>query len=317
MSLQVTVKSIASEAIDIKSYELVAADGARLPGFTAGAHIDVQLGPTLIRQYSLCNDPREGRRFVIAVRKEPRSRGGSRGMHELKSGDILTISEPRNHFPLIYGTNHSRLIAGGIGITPILAMARSLIATGASFDLHYFARSSAHAAFREPLSMEPLANKTHFHYLQEPTEVEGRLRTLLSADPEGAHLYLCGPTPFMGLVQEVARPQWPADTIHLEYFTGENETVGRRHESFQVKLARSGAAYEVPANRSIVDVLGEHGIFVETSCEQGVCGTCLTTVLAGIPDHRDVYLTDEEKQACDRMTLCVSRAKGPLLVLDL
>jgi vanillate O-demethylase ferredoxin subunit len=317
-TIPVRVKAIVEEAIDIKTYELVAADGSALPAFTPGAHIDVHLGAGLMRQYSLCNDPGECERYVIAVKKEPQSRGGSRRMSEgLKPGDLIEISAPRNHFALAPDASHSVLLAGGIGITPLLAMARQLAAAGARFELHYFTRSPAYTAFRALLSAAPFAGKVHLHFGLEPDQLAVLLRQLIGVRPDGAHLYLCGPTPFMEMVRASAAPAWPNHAVHLEYFVADPAVESGPRESFQVKLARSGAVYDIPADKSIVQVLAEHGIVVDVSCEQGVCATCLTRVLEGTPDHRDVILTDEEKQAGDQMTICVSRSKSPLLVLDL
>jgi vanillate O-demethylase ferredoxin subunit len=317
-TIRVRVKAIVEEAIDIKTYEVVAADGSALPPFAPGAHIDVHLGAGLMRQYSLCNDPRESGRYVIAVKKEPQSRGGSRTMSEaLKPGDVIEIGAPRNHFALAPDARHSVLLAGGIGITPLLAMARQLAAADASFELHYFTRSPAHTAFRTVLSAAPFAGRVHLHFGLEPDQLAILLRQLIGVRSEGAHLYLCGPTPFMEMVRASAAPGWPNEAVHLEYFAADPAAGSGPRESFQVKLARSGGLYDVPPDKSIVQVLAENGIMVEVSCEQGVCATCLTRVLEGTPDHRDMILTDEEKQAGDQMTICISRAKSPLLVLDL
>ena len=316
MNFQVKVASIVAEATDIKSFEMVSVDGRPLPGFTAGSHIDVQLSPTLIRQYSLCNDPRERERYVVAVKKELKSRGGSLLMHELQPGEVVTISEPRNNFHMTAAAEHTLLMAGGIGVTPLLAMARQLAGDGASFHLHYFARSKEHAAFRDVLNNGPFKGSASFHYETDPAKVNTATREILSSRPEGAHLYLCGPLPFMDCVRKEAQAAWPADTVHLEYFSVDEELLTRQRERFQIRLANSSTVYEVPEDKTIVEVLAEQGIFIETSCEQGICGTCVTRVLAGTPDHRDMYLTDEEKKACDRMMPCVSRALSPLLILE-
>lgn len=316
--LTVRVKRIRDEALEIRSFELAAADGAALPAFTPGSHIDVHLAENLIRQYSLCNRPDERQSYLIAVKREPASRGGSQAMHErLREGDTLEISKPRNNFALVPGAKQHLLVAGGIGVTPLLSMARQLVAENAPFSLQYFSRSIQHTAFHELLSRPEFGSKVSFHYALEPDQVRAYLRRLLWKHAEGAHLYLCGPRVFMDLVEQTAAPTWPPECVHLEYFTADPTSLAGPRDSFTVKLARSGGEYEIPADKSIVQVLAEHGVVVETSCEQGVCGTCLTGLLEGDADHRDVFLTDEEKQAGDKVMPCVSRAHSGRLVLDL
>jgi len=316
--LSARVERIRDEAQDVRSFELVAAEGPALPAFSAGSHVDVQIAPGLVRQYSLCNDPSETGRYQIAVKREPASRGGSQAMHErVREGDRLTISVPRNNFALSPLAKHHLLIAGGIGITPLLAMARQLLPSGADFALVYFSRSIAHTAFHEQLSTPLFRGRVTFHYALEADQVRAYLRKLLWSRPADGHLYLCGPRPFMDLVETTAAPTWPPDAVHLEYFSADPASLAGPKGSFVVRLARHGGEFEIAEGRTIIEVLAEHGIIVDTSCEQGVCGTCLTGVLEGEPDHRDVFLTDAEKCANDRMTVCVSRAKGRHLVLDL
>jgi vanillate O-demethylase ferredoxin subunit len=232
-------------------------------------------------------------------------------------GDRLVISAPRNNFALSPAATRHLLIAGGIGITPLLSMSRHLAATGAAFDLVYFSRSIAHTAFHDLLSTPDFRGRVAFHYALEPEQVRAYLRKLLWSRPEGGHLYLCGPRPFMDLVEATAAPTWPPEAVHLEYFTADPASLAGPKGSFVVRLARHGGEFEIAEGRSIIEVLAEHGVTVDTSCEQGVCGTCLTGVLEGEPDHRDVFLTDAEKRANDRMTVCVSRARTSRLVLDL
>lgn len=316
--LDVRVKRIQDEAIEVKSFELEAVDKGELPAFSPGSHIDISLGDNLIRQYSLCSRPDERRAYRIAVKREPKSRGGSRAMHEqVREGDMLRISAPRNNFPLGSDDIHSVLIAGGIGITPLLAMALHLEARQASFELQYFSRSIGHTAFHTLLSERRFAGRVAFHYALEPEAVRAYLRKLLWHRRDGAHLYLCGPRPFMDLVEQTAAATWPPEVVHLEYFSADPSSLAGSREAFRVRLARSGGEYVIPAEQSIVQALAEKGIEIETSCEQGVCGTCLTGVLEGIPDHRDVFLTDEERAACDKFLPCVSRARSEVIVLDL
>jgi vanillate O-demethylase ferredoxin subunit len=313
------VKRIRREAAEILSFELVAADGRPLPRFSPGSHIDVSTPGGPVRQYSLCNGPDESNSYLIAVKREPASRGGSAAMHErIKEGDALVVGEPRNHFPLDWSAKHHLLLAGGIGITPILSMARHLHAAGAAFQLHYFTRSMEHTAFHESLSDPGLRGNVVFHYGLEPDELSAYLGKLLLTRPAEGHLYFCGPRPFMDLIETTAKVTWPAESVHLEYFAADSTALSDSPQTtFEVRLARSGGTYVVPEDKTIVEALMEHGVRIETSCEQGVCGTCLTGVCEGVPDHRDLFLTNQEKQAGDKLIPCVSRSRSSVLVLNL
>ena len=316
--LNVKVAKRKVEAIDICSFELVHPSGGDLPGFTAGSHIDVHIADGLVRQYSLCTRPGDPGFYRIAVKNEPQSRGGSRSMHDsAREGDLLTISAPRNNFALKEDAQRTLLIAGGIGITPLLSMALRLDALGKPFELQYFSRSIAHTAFHDVLSQKKFADRVGFHYALEPEAVRSYLRKYLWHRQEGTELYLCGPRPFMDLVEQTAAVTWPPESVHLEYFSADPASLSGPRESFVVRLARSGGDYVVPADKTIVHALAACGVHIETSCEQGVCGTCLTGLLEGVPDHRDVFLTDEERAANDKMLPCVSRAQSDVIVLDL
>jgi len=316
--INVRVASIQDETEEIKSFRLVPANGKSLPAFTPGAHISVQIREGLMRQYSLCNGPQDTAAYHIAVKREPESRGASRALHErISEGDILAIAPPRNHFPLAAGAKHHVLLAGGIGITPLLSMARHLHASGASFELKYFTRSIAHTAFHESLSNPELSGKVDFHYALDVESLRIYLHSLLRTRPDGAHLYVCGPRPFMNLVEEIALAGWPPEAIHMEFFSADPSASSGPRVPFEIRLARTQATYTVPAEKNVLEVLAEHGIAIANSCGQGVCGTCITGVLGGTPDHRDAFLSDKERKACDKMMLCVSRAKSESLVLDL
>jgi vanillate O-demethylase ferredoxin subunit len=317
-TIQVQLKRVTHEASDIKAFELGYADGSCLPSFLPGSHIDVHVGDGLVRQYSLCNGPDDTCSYLIAVKKEAASRGGSRGMHErIKVGDTLAISLPRNNFELAPHAARHLLVGGGIGITPLLSMARHLLASASEFQMHYFGRSVEHAAFHALLSSPEFAGRVVFHLGLDADAVRAALHDLLAQRPQDAHLYLCGPAPFMDQVRAQAAPAWPDDAVHLEYFAADQALLAGPAEGFEVTLARSGGTYAVPESESIVAVLARHGIEVPVSCEQGVCGTCITAVLDGVPDHRDMFLSETEKKSCTQMALCVSRALGPKLVLDL
>jgi vanillate O-demethylase ferredoxin subunit len=316
-TLQVKVLRKKQEAEGIASFELAREDGAPLPSFSAGSHIDVQLPGGLTRQYSLCNDATESHRYRIAVLRDPASRGGSTAMHDaVKEGDVIAISEPRNHFPLVHA-QRSLLFAGGIGVTPLLCMAQRLAAIGADFTMHYCTRSASRTAFRDEIAQSGFAPRVRFHFDDGDAAQKLDAKAVLARPDAGTHLYICGPTGFIDHVVQTAKAAgWPAEQIHLEYFgAAPQDTSG--DGSFEVKVASSGRSYTVAADQTVVQALAAHGIEILTSCEQGVCGTCITRVLEGECDHRDLYFTDEEKAKHDQFTPCCSRAKTSVLVLDL
>lgn len=314
---QVRVARKTDEAQDICGFELVAADGGALAPFSAGAHIDVHLGAGLVRQYSLCNDPRETQRYRLAVLREANSRGGSTAMHALAEGQVLQASLPRNHFPLAAQARRHLLLAGGIGITPILAMAEQLAGEGAAFELHYASRSADRTAFARHLREAPWAAQVQLHHDDGPAAQRLDLPALLARPEPGRHLYVCGPAGFIEAVLGHARAAgWPEDALHREFF-GAPATSAAPADGFEVQIASSGAVIAVPPGRTVVAALAAAGIQVPVSCEQGVCGTCFTRVVDGRPDHRDLYLTDAEREAGDCFLPCCSRALSPRLVLDL
>ncbi|WP_286918616.1 PDR/VanB family oxidoreductase [Pseudomonas sp. UBA6753] len=313
--IEVIVAKKQLEAEGICSFELAREDGQPLPAFSAGAHIDVHLNGGLTRQYSLCNSASENHRYQIAVLKEPTSRGGSQQMHEtVLEGQHLSISEPRNLFELDSTAEHSLLFAGGIGITPILCMAERLSHAGASFELYYSVRSRDRAAFLSRLQNSPFADRVHVYF---DDEVPLNARAVLSNPAAGTHLYVCGPGGYMEYVLSSGRAEgWPEELLHREYFSASAE-VSAPGEAFEIEIASSGEVMRVEADQTIIDVLYDAGIDVPVSCEQGVCGTCVTRVLSGIPEHRDSFLTDAQRAANDQFTPCCSRAKSPRLILDL
>ena len=305
------------EAVDICSFELVDPAGGDLPAFSAGSHIDVQAAPGLVRQYSLCNPPSESHRYQIAVLRDANSRGGSAAMHALKEGQTLAISIPKNYFPLNRDAGHSLLLAGGIGITPLLCMAQGLSSLGSSFEFHYCARSASRAAFVERIVRSAFAPSVRVYYDDGPASQRLEACSLFSSQPPDTHLYVCGPAGFMDAMLAAAREAgWPEDRLHREYFSAASFDT-RGDGSFEVQIASTGAVIRVEPHRSVAAALAVAGIEVPTSCEQGVCGTCLTRVLQGTPDHRDMYLTPQEQEQGDHFTPCCSRAKSARLVLDL
>jgi vanillate O-demethylase ferredoxin subunit len=317
-TLRVRVARKAPEALDICSFELISADGAPLPAFSAGSHVDVHLPGGITRQYSLCNDPAEGHRYLIGVLKDPATRGGSKAMHELvNEGDLLEISTPKNHFPLAHEARRSLLLAGGIGVTPILCMAERLAIAGANFEMHYCTRSRDRTAFHDRIQRSAFFNKVRFHFDDGAAEQKIDLPALLTTPQPATHLYVCGPKGFMDAVLSTARAcRWPESQLHYEFFSAELAT----HDDdarFEIKLASSGRIIVVPKDKTVVQALAAAGVEVQTSCEQGVCGTCLTRVIDGVPEHRDMYLTPEERAANDQFLPCCSRARSARLVLDL
>jgi vanillate monooxygenase ferredoxin subunit len=307
-----------NEAEDICSFELVDIHGAALPAFSAGAHIDVHVPGGLTRQYSLCNDSAETHRYQIAVLNDSASRGGSRAMHgQVTEGTVLEISLPKNHFPLASGANKSLLLAGGIGVTPILCMAERLAMAGADFDMHYSTRSRARTAFYDRIKASGFASKVQFHFDDGDAAQALNINELLATGAGDRHLYVCGPKGFMDAVLSAARASaWPESQLHYEFFSAEI-APSDSDAGFDIKLASSGRIIPVPKDQTVTQALSAAGIEVQTSCEQGVCGTCLTRVLEGTPDHKDLYLTPEEQAANDQFTPCCSRSKTKVLVLDL
>lgn len=320
LSVRVTRKT--AETLGISTLELVGAEvgGAPLPAFSAGAHIDVYLPNGLVRQYSLCGAPADPSRYLIGVLREEHSRGGSAAVHDLvHEGDVLRVSPPRNHFALVPGAAEHLLLAGGIGVTPMLAMAEQLASDGESFELHYCGRSPERTAFRQRLGASAFAERVHFHFDDGDESQQLALATLLGdrLDTAGAHLYVCGPQGFMDAVIAFAQQLgWPEDRLHTERFGAVPVTMGT-DGAFEVRIASSGQVIPVRAGQCVTEALAAHGVQIETSCEQGVCGTCLTRVIEGIPDHRDHYLTPAEQQANDQFLPCCSRARTGLLVLAL
>lgn len=314
--MDVIVEKITEEATDIKSFRLVSPVGAALPFFEAGAHIDVHVGG-ITRQYSLCSDPTDTSAYLIGVKLEAQSRGGSKAVHALKEGDRLEISGPRNLFALDAGNGPALLIGAGIGITPLVAMMYQLKAQNKAFTLHYFARSSDHVAFSETLlrtDAELDFGRMHFHLGLDAQATGDQLDKILERPEKGRHVYFCGPGPFMEAIRQRCE-DWPEDAVHFEYFSVEPVEV--TDDGFEVIAARSGKRVWVGPEQSITDALNAAGVEVCVSCEQGICGTCLTAVLNGTPIHNDMFLSDAEKAKNDQMLPCISRASSRTLTLNI
>ncbi|MEB2400786.1 MAG: PDR/VanB family oxidoreductase [Alcaligenaceae bacterium] len=303
-------------ARDIRLFTLVDPDARPLPDFDAGAHIELLLPNGMARCYSLLNAPGETSHYQIAVHHSPTGMGGSRYMHEaLNEGDVLTVTGLRNHFPLHEEAPGSCFIAGGIGITPFIAMARRLTSLGKPWEIHYCARTPDHAAFVPELQAmaDSGGNTLHCHFDQLPGGKPLDIPQLVRTRPPGTHLYCCGPK---GMLQafEAATADMRARS-HVEYFSAKTEAA--LGGGFVVELARSGKALEVAPGQSILDVVTRAGINVQTSCREGICGSCETRIISGEADHRDSVLTPEEQAGNTTMMICCSGAKTRKLVLDL
>ncbi|MGY3138371.1 ferredoxin-NADP reductase [Bradyrhizobium sp. USDA 4501] len=314
--LDVTVVRREEPGEGIVIIDLAAVDGEPLPRFEAGAHVDVHIGPKLVRQYSLCGDPADTSTYRLGIKLEDKSRGGSAGIHrEVKVGHRLAISQPRNNFPLAGKAVRSVLIAGGIGVTPMLAMAAHLQRQGADFEFHYCARSLGAAAFSSEIERSSYAQRVRLHLDDGDEEQKFAIQRDIPPAAAGAHLYVCGPAPFIDLVlEEAQRKGWPQNQLHHERFTA---AVVHGGDRFEVAAARSGVTVTVLSDQSIASALHAAGVEVPLSCEQGVCGTCLVGVIEGLPEHRDVYQTESELAANDRIAVCCSRARSARLVLDI
>lgn len=310
-TLALRVTAIRWLAPTIREIELAAPDGAALPPPSPGAHVDLALPGGLSRSYSLVNAPGDDRRYLVAVNRDPASRGGSAHVVEtMRVGDIVEVAAPTNTFPLV-DAPEIVLLAGGIGVTPILSMARARSAAGLPFTLHYAVRSRADAAYLPELLALP-GGTVHVH----DDAAEGRVLDVaacVAAAPAGAHLYCCGPEPMLAAFAAATGGR-PEGTVHVEHFSNSFEAST---SAFTVVLKRKGLELEVPAGRTIMDVLMEAGVRVAHSCREGVCGTCETRVIEGVPDHKDNVLSDREKASNKLIMICCSGAKSDRLVLDI
>jgi len=318
-TLMLQIRQIRFEGAGINSYELIDPAGGELPAFTAGAHIDVTVGPQLVRQYSLCNDPGERHHYVIAVLRDEGGRGGSKLLHQnFRVQDLVRVSVPRNHFQLSPGTRRAILLAGGIGVTPLKAMAHSLDRAGIPYELHYCSREPGHAAFRAELEHLARGGVHHRHHHDRGVPADGLDITALleDVDPD-THLYYCGPGGFMKACA-AASAHWPRESVHSEHFKAPEPAPNAavvESGSFEVLVASTGQTVRVASNRSIVDALADIGMTIDVSCQSGLCGTCKVRYLEGEVEHNDFILDDSERS--EYLTACVSRANSELLVLDL
>ena len=312
--IEVRLTAIRYAARDTNLFEFRRLDGEPLPPYEPGAHVDVHLPSGHSRSYSLIVARPEPSTYTFGIKRDPASRGGSRFMHdELRVGRTIKISAPRNNFPLKEDANHSVLIAGGIGITPIRCMVQRLMERKRSFALHYACRSRADAAFLNEL--QDVAGAS-FHF---DDESEGRfldVAGIVAAAPKDAHLYCCGPTPMLNAFEATTK-DWPRPQIHVEYFTPKQEPAKAKKGGFTVELARSGQEFFIPEGRSILEVLLDEGVDVDYSCELGICGACEQRIISGVAEHHDSILSEEEQAENKRVMICCAGSKSERLVLDM
>jgi phthalate 4,5-dioxygenase reductase subunit len=311
MPLRVTRNDKIADGIHILEFRDKA--GSTLPQFSAGAHIGIRTPSGLLRKYSLCNDPVERDRYLVAIKREATGRGGSTNLIDaVKAGDELMVTAPINDFGLPQRAQDFLFIAGGIGITPIMAMIREVRAQGKRFRLFYCSRSPETTAFREELSKPEYSDSVVIHYDQGDPTASLDLKPILAERKNREHLYCCGPRPLMEAVR-LMTDHWSPTAVHFEAFS-EAETHKADDKPFKVKLARSGAVLDVPTDKTVLEVLRDHGLEVPSSCETGTCGTCRTKMLAGEADHRDLVLAEHERK--DTIMICVSRARTDEITLD-
>lgn len=315
--LQLRVREVVRETPDIVTLELVHPEGRELPAFAAGAHLEFRLPGNLLRQYSLCNAPSERHRYVVGVLRQQDSRGGSQAMHALQVGDLVHVVGPRNHFALAgREANSHLLLAGGIGVTPMMAMLAELDDRGADYVLHYCTRGLEQTAFRDRLAAHIARGNVVLHH-DGGDPARGLDIAGLLAEPKPAeHVYVCGPQGFLQAAK-AAVGAWAPHAVHFEHFDAVSLTAEESawdEVPFKIKIKRTGAVYDVPAGKSIVAVLREQNIEIETSCEDGYCGTCITRYVEGDPVHRDTVLSEGERKSY--VMVCRARARSPVLVLD-
>jgi len=314
--IEVRLTDVETVARDTNVYTFKRTDGSRLPPYKPGAHIDIHLPNGLVRQFSLLNPASDPESYVVGIKRDPASRGGSSYIFDkLKVGDTLKISAPRNNFPLVEEAGQVVLFAGGIGITPIWCMAQELAAQKRPYKLYYSCRSRADMAFLETL--EKLGAETvHLHFDDEANGKFLDLAAAIAAAPANAHFYCCGPNPMLTAFEAAAASR-PRHNVHLEYFTPKEDASSGKLGGFWVELARSGEEYYIPEGKKVLEVLFDAGVDVDYSCELGICGECVTRVISGIPEHHDSVLSEEEQASNEKVMICCCGCKTERLVLDM
>jgi tetrachlorobenzoquinone reductase len=314
--IDVQLTDIETVARDTKLYKFRRVEGGGLPAYKPGAHVDLHLPNGLLRQFSLVVPNADPESYVVGVKRDENSRGGSRYIiEEMKVGDRIKISAPRNNFPLVEDAEHVTLFAGGIGITPIWCMVQQLIALQRPWKLYYSCRSPADMAFLEKLkALDP--QSVHLHFDDEADGKFVDLAAAINAAPVNAHFYCCGPNPMLKAFEAAAAGR-PRSNVHVEYFTAKEEAKAEELGGFWVELARSGEEYFIPPGKKVLEVLFDAGVDVDYSCELGICGECVTRVISGEPIHHDAVLSEEEQATNERVMICCCGCKSERLVLDM
>jgi len=311
MPLRVTRNDKIADGIHL--FEFRDVGGKQLPEFSAGAHITIRVPNGALRKYSLCNDPAERDRYQVAIKREVNGRGGSTNLIDgVKAGDELMVAAPINDFELPGRATDFLFIAGGIGVTPFMAMIRQVHAAGKRFRLFYCSRSPETTAFVDELSAPEFKDSVVIHFDQGDPSRSLDLKPILAERKNREHLYCCGPRPLMEAVRAMT-DHWSSAAVHFEAFS-DAETHKATDKPIKVKLAKSGDIIDVPVTKTILEAMRDHGLEVPSSCETGTCGTCRTKMLAGVADHRDLFLAEHEK--ADNIMICVSRAKSDEITLD-
>jgi tetrachlorobenzoquinone reductase len=310
------LSKIEDVARDTKIFTFQRADGGKLPAYKPGAHIDLHLPNDMLRQFSLTLPASDPDSYTVGVKRDENSRGGSRYIIEqMKVGDQIKISAPRNNFPLVEGADHVVLVAGGIGITPIWCMAQELEAQGRSWKIHYACRSQADMAFMSDLKkLDP--ERVHLHFDDEAGGKVLDLAAAITEAPANAHFYCCGPNPMLKAFEAAAASR-PRANVHIEYFTAKEEASANELGGFWVELTRSGEEYFIPPGKKVLEVLFDAGVDVDYSCELGICGACETKVISGTPIHHDSVLSEEEQASNEKVMICCCGCATERLVLDM
>ena len=314
---KVIIKKLIWETPDILRLTLVDPNNAQLPQWNAGAHIDIHLENNLIRQYSLSNDPANSDHYEIAVLKEKDGRGGSQFIHDTFSEGLeIEISKPQNHFQLAPEADFHIFLAGGIGITPIMAMIAELENQKKNYVLHYCTRTIENTAFHDRLSVNQNSGKIYLHHDNGNPKLGFNFKDYLKNYKKGTSLYYCGPPSFMDAIK-LSTKDWPPSAVHCEYFSSpdNNLDIRDKKKAFKIKIASTGKVFTVPPESTIVEILRKNNFLIDTSCEDGFCGTCMTRYIEGEPEHRDSVLDDEDRKQF--VLICCAGSKTPTLVLDL
>lgn len=311
--IRVEITDVDQMTPDVTKYEFATLDGSPLPQWQAGAHLDIVVAPEFLRQYSMSGDPSDRSKYQIGVLREDNGKGGSQLLHRIFSkGRKIFVSKPINHFPLEEGATKSLLMGGGIGITPMIAMAHELHAIDANFEMHYSCASRKTAGYLRDLQAYPWRERVHFHCSDDGTRAD--LDAILGGYRSGFHVYTCGPDRYMtGVIEAAERQGYPEEARHLEYFSVPDMPEYENHE-FVLRLTKTQREFVIPADKSATDVLSENGIHVDVKCSDGICGVCKCGLVSGDVEHRDFVLSKAQREKS--VILCQSRATQPGAVVE-